>query len=66
MSPPESRLARLRREMRVSFVLALPLVLSQISSMAMNIVDTVLAGRHGRNARCMQQGGQCVGIKSAA
>lgn len=47
MSPPESRLARLRREMRVSFVLALPLVLSQISSMAMNIVDTVLAGRHG-------------------
>lgn len=47
MSPPESRLARLRREMRVSFVLALPLVMSQLSSMAMNIVDTVLAGRHG-------------------
>lgn len=47
MSPPEPRLARLRREMRVSFVLALPLVMSQLSSMAMNIVDTVLAGRHG-------------------
>lgn len=47
MSHSESRLARLRREMRVSFVLALPLVLSQVSSMAMNIVDTVLAGRYG-------------------
>ncbi|HRN60374.1 MAG TPA: SUMF1/EgtB/PvdO family nonheme iron enzyme, partial [Chiayiivirga sp.] len=43
----ESRTARLLREMRVSFVLALPLVLSQVSSMGMNIVDTVLAGRHG-------------------
>ena len=47
MTASESRLARLLREMRVSFVLALPLVLSQLSSMAMNIVDTVLAGRHG-------------------
>ena len=47
MSRSESRLARLLREMRVSFVLALPLFLSQVSSMAMNIVDTVLAGRHG-------------------
>ncbi|WP_374602089.1 MATE family efflux transporter [Arenimonas sp.] len=47
MSASESRFARLLREMRVSFVLALPLVLSQVSSMAMNIVDTVLAGRHG-------------------
>ena len=47
MSPPESRPARLLREMRVSLVLALPLVLSQMSSMAMNIVDTVLAGRYG-------------------
>ena len=47
MSVSESRLARLLREMRVSFVLALPLVLSQVSSMAMNIVDTVLAGRYG-------------------
>ncbi len=47
MSHNETRAARLRREMRVSFALALPLVLSQISSMAMNIVDTVLAGRYG-------------------
>lgn len=47
MTASESRLARLLREMRVSFVLALPLVLSQLSSMAMNIVDTLLAGRHG-------------------
>ncbi|KAA2284643.1 MATE family efflux transporter [Arenimonas fontis] len=47
MSPPESRAARLLREMRVSLVLAMPLVLSQMSSMAMNIVDTVLAGRYG-------------------
>ena len=47
MSRTESRAARLLREMRVSFVLALPLVLSQMSSMGMNIVDTVLAGRHG-------------------
>ena len=47
MSHSETRPARLRREMRVSFALALPLVLGQASSMAMNIVDTVLAGRHG-------------------
>ena len=47
MSHSETRAARLLREMRVSFVLALPLVLGQASSMAMNIVDTVLAGRHG-------------------
>ncbi len=47
MSHSETRTARLLREMRVSFVLALPLVLGQASSMAMNIVDTVLAGRHG-------------------
>ena len=47
MSHTQTRAARLWREMRVSFVLALPLVLGQVSSMAMNIVDTVLAGRHG-------------------
>lgn len=47
MSHSETRAARLWREMRVSFALALPLVLGQASSMAMNIVDTVLAGRHG-------------------
>ena len=47
MTRHETRAARLRREMRVSFALALPLVLGQASSMAMNIVDTALAGRHG-------------------
>jgi MATE family multidrug resistance protein len=47
MSHSETRVARLLREMRVSFVLALPLVLGQLSSMAMNIIDTLLAGRHG-------------------
>ena len=47
MSHSETRAARLRREMRVSFALALPLVLGQASSMAMNLVDTALAGRHG-------------------
>mgnify|MGYP001234839985 CR=1 FL=1 len=47
MSHSETRVARLLREMRVSLALALPLVLGQASSMAMNIVDTVLAGWHG-------------------
>jgi MATE family multidrug resistance protein len=47
MSRSETRVARLLREMRVSFALALPLVVGQASSMGMNIVDTVLAGRHG-------------------
>ena len=47
MSHSETRVARLLREMRVSLVLALPLVLGQVSSMAMNIIDTVLAGWHG-------------------
>jgi len=47
MSQSETRVARLLREMRVSFVLALPLALGHVSSMAMNIIDTWLAGRHG-------------------
>ncbi len=47
MSHSPTRAVRLLREMRISFALALPLVLGQVSSMAMNIVDTVLAGRHG-------------------
>jgi MATE family multidrug resistance protein len=37
---------RLRNEMRATSALALPLVLGQLSSMAMNVVDTILAGRH--------------------
>ena len=47
MSHASSRLARALREMRVSFVLALPLVLGQLAAMAMNVVDSILAGRHG-------------------
>jgi len=47
MSHSESRVARAGREMRVSFVLALPLVLGQLAAMAMTVVDSVLAGRHG-------------------
>lgn len=37
---------RLRNEMGATSALALPLVLGQLSSMAMNVVDTILAGRH--------------------
>ena len=47
MTSPSTRFARLRREMRASAVLAAPLVLGQLASMAMSIVDTMLAGRHG-------------------
>lgn len=48
MSSSESRFARLRREARATFVLSLPLVLGQLSQVAMNLVDTVMAGHHGR------------------
>jgi MATE family multidrug resistance protein len=47
MSHSERRVARLLREMRVSFVLALPLALGQLAAMLMNVVDSLLAGRHG-------------------
>lgn len=47
MSPPEPRAERLKRETRATFLLALPLVLGQASSVAMNVIDTWLAGRHG-------------------
>src|SRR5688572_24313929 len=47
MTAPTTRLARLRREMRASAVLATPLVLGQLASMAMGVIDTVLAGWHG-------------------
>ena len=46
MPQQESFFARLWREMRISFVLALPIVVGQLSSMAMNIIDTVLAGHY--------------------
>ena len=47
MTRSESRSARLLREMRVSFVLALPLALGQLAAMLMSVVDSLLAGRHG-------------------
>jgi len=47
MSHSERRLARLWRETRTSFRLSLPLALGQLAAMAMSIVDSVLAGRHG-------------------
>lgn len=47
MTTHESRFARLRREARATFTLSLPLVLGQISQVGMNVVDTLLAGRHG-------------------
>ncbi len=42
--------ARLITEMRASFALALPLVLGQLSSVAMNVVDTLIAGHHSAQA----------------
>ena len=47
MSHREHRLVRLGREMRVSLVLALPLVLGQLAAMLMSVVDSLLAGRYG-------------------
>jgi MATE family multidrug resistance protein len=47
MSHAEHRLVRLGREMRVSLVLALPLVLGQLAAMLMSVVDSVLAGHYG-------------------
>jgi len=36
--------ARWRRELRETFVLATPLILGQLSSIGMNVIDTLLAG----------------------
>jgi multidrug resistance protein, MATE family len=47
MTSSEPRLARLRRELRATGLLALPLALGQLSAVAMNVVDTWLAGQHG-------------------
>ena len=47
MSHTESRIGRALREMRVSFVLALPLALGQLAAMLMSVVDSILAGHHG-------------------
>jgi len=41
---------RLAQEMRASFTLALPLVLGQLASVAMNVIDTLIAGQHSAQA----------------
>lgn len=38
---------RLRREFRETLILAVPIVLGQLSAIGMNVVDTVLAGHYG-------------------
>jgi MATE family multidrug resistance protein len=43
----ETRMQRLRREIGRTFVLALPLVVGQLLTIAMNVTDTVLAGHLG-------------------
>ncbi len=49
MTSPYSREA-LTREARTTLLLALPLVVSQLSQMGMGFIDTVMAGRLGANA----------------
>jgi MATE family multidrug resistance protein len=43
----ESGRTRAWRELRATFLLALPLVLGQLAAMFMGVVDSLLAGRHG-------------------
>jgi multidrug resistance protein, MATE family len=43
---PDRRPRRLLVEMAATAVLALPLVLGQLASVGMNVIDTLLAGRH--------------------
>jgi MATE family multidrug resistance protein len=47
MRHDDARRTRLRRELRATALLSAPLVIGQLSSMGMNVIDTVLAGRHG-------------------
>ena len=47
MTRSPSQWQRLKQESRVSFKLALPIALGQLASMAMSVVDTLLAGKHG-------------------
>jgi multidrug resistance protein, MATE family len=47
MTHSPSQWQRLKQESRVSFKLALPIALGQLASMAMSVVDTLLAGKHG-------------------
>lgn len=45
--PPRASARRLAREMGATFTLAWPIVIGQLASIGMNVVDTVLAGAHG-------------------
>jgi multidrug resistance protein, MATE family len=47
MTHSPSSWQRLKDESRISFALALPIAIGQLASMAMSVVDTILAGRHG-------------------
>ncbi len=47
MRHDEAPRARLKRELWATALLSAPLVVGQLSSMGMNVIDTVLAGRHG-------------------
>jgi len=47
-SSSETRTTRMLREIRATWLLALPIVLGQLSSVGMGVLDTVLAGRHGQ------------------
>jgi len=47
MTRSPSQWQRLKQESRISFKLALPIALGQLASMAMTVVDTLLAGKHG-------------------
>jgi MATE family multidrug resistance protein len=49
MSSAPSRFAPLAREVRTTFVLALPLVFGHVSTGLIGFVDSVLAGRHSAN-----------------
>ena len=46
-TPPVSRPARVRTEVRALLALALPIIISQVATTAMGFVDAVMAGRVG-------------------
>lgn len=48
-SPLQTRASRLLAEMRATWKLAWPIVLGQLASVGMGVVDTVLAGRHSQS-----------------
>ena len=43
--PTESKLRRVRVELRTLFALALPMMVAQLANTAMGFVDTLMAGR---------------------